>query len=235
MAEKVSDLISVPRTIFQLFFFVFSCFAIAAAFTFFFLYGLEYGILAIVLGLGYAGVASFIFAIAYWLIFSVRKSLSTLTEIVGLIFDTTNQVVTDLIDLGKGEKRLPPIPQLVDAVYEHVFKSILKEAITSTPLVGPLFYWAYQTTIDRMLKIAVRAAMAGRKETSEEDKKEIEAVIESMPEEEKLTTARLIWLRDKVVGSGDWLTRRLMWPFYAALLFLLAVLAVPILGMWFFA
>lgn len=235
LAEKVGELISVPRTIFQLLYMVFGCFALAAALIVFWLKGLEYGVMAFVIGIGYAAFASIIFGVPYWLVFSIRKSFSSILEIVDLIFETTWQVASDLIELCQGKKRLPPIASLINAVYEKIFRHILKQAITSTPLFGGLFYWAYESTIDRILKIVVRRALAGDKAGEEADKKEIEAVIESMPEREKQMTARIRWVQKNVVGSGAWLTKKLLWPFYAMLVLLVCVLAVPVLSMWFFS
>ena len=61
----------------------------------------------------------------------VRRSIAALTKIVDLLLETTTRVAADYQQLSAGNRKLPPMSQLVGAVYEHVFMHVFREAIES--------------------------------------------------------------------------------------------------------
>jgi len=53
--------------------------------------------------------------------------------------------------------------------------------------------------------------------------------------DKSIVIARLKWAREKIVGSGKWLTRKLLWPCYAFIAFILTLLAAPIVAVLIFS
>ena len=74
---------------------------------------------------------------------------------------------------------------------------------------------------------------------SEEDQDQMKALVtESMTEiakDESIVISRLKWAREKIVGSGNWLSRRMLWPCYAFIALILALLTAPIVAVLIFA
>ena len=231
LANRIGDLLSLPKSIGKLVVTIFLCVVIAMILINAAMKVDAQSYFATLLAEVYGLPASILFGFSVWAVLLVRRSIAALTKIVDLLLETTTRVAADYQQLSAGNRKLPPMSQLVGAVYEHVFMHVFREAIESqTGFLGTPIYWVYRLTIDRMLKIVVR--FVATRTASEEDKESIKTLIsESMPaiaEEEWTIISNLQWARQKIVGSGNWIGKRLLWPCYAFIAFFFALLIAPI-------
>jgi len=238
LATRIGDLVSLPKTIGKLAATIVICVAIVMVLIYAAMKLDAHGFFTILLAEIYGVPASTLFAIALWIVLLVRHGLSSLVKIVDLLLETTIKVATDYRELSGGGKKLPPMAKLVGAVHEHIFMSVIREVISSqTGFLGMPIYWVYRLTIHRMLGIVIR--FVATRTASEEDQEEMKTLIsESMPEiaaGESLIISRLRWARRKIVGSGNWLTRRALLPCYVIIAVILTLLTAPILAVLIFA
>jgi len=238
LASRIGDLLSLPKTMGRLALLIVVCVVVGMILIYAAMKIDAQAFFVTLLAEVYAFPACIVFAIAVWLVLLINYSLSSLTKIVDLMLETTVKVAQDYQELGEGGKKLPPMEKLVGSVHEHIFTRIIREVISSqTGFLGTPIFWVYEKTIDRMLKIAIR--FVATRMASEEDKQSMKKLVtESMTnitEEQSQLISSLQWARQKIVGSGKWLTRRMLWPCYFLIAVVLAVLLAPIVAVLVFA
>ncbi len=230
LANEIADLVGLPKSLFKLVCVAVICLLLGTGAVYAAMRIDDQNSFAMMLSQAYAIPTSLLFAIALWIVLMVRKGLSSLTKIVDLLLCATVKVARDYRELYGGRKKLPPMAKLVGAVYEHVFMHAFRECLSSaTGVLGAPVYWAYRLTIDRMLKMVVR--FVATKTASEEAKSDMKELIdESMLEiadEESSIISGLEWSRETLVGSGNWLARKILWPCYAMIVLFFTLLAAP--------
>lgn len=231
LASRIGDLLSLPKTLLQLVATVIVCLAIALILIYVAMRFDAQSYFATLMAEAYAVPVGILFGIALWIVMLVRHGFSSLVEIVDLLLETTVKVASDYRELGGGKKKLPPMAKLVGAVHEHVFTSVIREVISSqTGFLGMPIYWAYRLTIHRMLGIVIR--IVATRMASTEDKEDMKSLVVNtmadVAQDESSVISGLQWAREKIVGSGNWLSRKLLWPCYAFLALILTLLVAPI-------
>lgn len=237
LAERIGDLLSLPKTLLRLVGTIIVCLAIALVLIYVAMSFDAQTYFATLMAEVYAVPAGILFGIALWIVMLVRHGLSSLVKIVDLLLETTVKVASDYRELGGGKKKLPPMSQLVGAVHEHIFMSIIREVISSqTGFLGMPIYWAYRLTIHRMLGIVIRfvATRMASEENKEGMKSLVVGTMTEVAQDESSVISGLQWAREKIVGSGNWLSRKLLWPCYAFLALILTLLAAPIVAVLIF-
>lgn len=238
LATRIGDLVSLPKTMARLAATIFVCVVLAMILIYAAMKFDAQSYFATLMAEIYGVPASILFAISLWIVLLVRRGLSSLVKIVDLLLETTIKVAADYRELSGGGKKLPPMANLVGAVNEHIFMHVIREVIASqTGILGLPIYWAYRLTIHRMLGTVIR--FVATRTASEEDQDQMRNLItESMTEiakDESIVISRLKWAREKIVGSGNWLSRRMLWPCYAFIALILALLTAPIVAVLIFA
>ena len=81
-----------------------------------------------------------------------------------------------------------------------------------------------------MLGIVIR--IVATRMASTEDKEDMKSLVVNtmadVAQDESSVISGLQWAREKIVGSGNWLSRKLLWPCYAFLALILTLLVAPI-------
>lgn len=87
----------------------------------------------------------------------VRRSLTSMTKLVGLLLERSAQVAIDAQGLAAGETEMPPTRDFVEDVYEQVNLIILRKVLGSMfGFFGKPIYWLYHATLNQMARTAAR-------------------------------------------------------------------------------
>ena len=233
LASEIGDLLGLPKSLLQLVGYVLMCVLLGVIGVYILMkIDGQNGLTTFATGV-YTVVASLLFAIALWIVMMLKKGVTSLTQIVDLLLATTTQIAQDYRELHRGAKKLPPMADLVGAVYEHVFMHAFRQGISSaTGFFGKPIYWIYRMTVDRMLKKVVR--FVATRTASEQSKADLKDLIDSsMPEiaaKESAIISHLQWARENIVQSGNWLSRRMLWPCYFVIAVFFTLLIAPIVA-----
>ena len=238
LATRIGDLVSLPKTVGKLVVTIVVCVAIGLVLIYAAMKLDGQGFVVTLISEIYAIPASILVGIALWLVLLIHHGLSSLTRIVDLMLETTVKVAADYQELGEGGKKLPPMDKLIGAVHEHIFTNIVREVISSqTGFLGRPIFWAYQMTLGRMLKVAIR--FVATQTASQQEKRDLKTVVTdsmtTVAEAESQIIPGLQWARQRIVESGAWLTGRMLWPCYLIIAVILALLIAPIVAVLIFS
>lgn len=231
LATEVGDLVSLPKSLLKLVGYVVMCVLLGVIVVYVLMKIDAQNGLTIFASVVYGGIASTLFAFALWIVMMLKKGVTSLTRIVDLLLETTTKIASDYHQLHSGQKQLPPMADLVGAVYEHVFMHAFREGVSSaTGLLGKPIYWVYRMTVDRMLKRVVRyvATKTATEESKTDFTKAIDSTMPEIAEKESAIISHLQWARENIVQSGNWLSRHMLWPCYIVIAAFSAFLIAPI-------
>jgi hypothetical protein len=126
LADLLINLLSLPRSLLKLVGIVFVCVLIAISVIYLSLKIDNQSGLPLLLTEAYGIPASIVFGVSLWVVLFIKRSFSSLTQIVDLLLATTVKVVEDYQQLNEGAAKLPPMEKLVGAVYAHVFMPVFR-------------------------------------------------------------------------------------------------------------
>lgn len=190
------------------------------------------------LAAGYSIVAGAVFSLVMAIAGVVKRSLSEMEQLVGLLFSTTNQVAQDVSSLGQGDVELPSARELVEGVYGDVLLPAVEQVVAkSLGFVGKPLLFAYRMTLGRIVRKTIKllpdSALA---ESSEQLKVKADSImkdLKSVGSKKSQIDTTLTWAQDHLGALSTKAKFLVLLPCYVIASIIVLAVSIPLVVLYF--
>ena len=237
LAESVTEIVSVGAKFvggLKTMFFAFVAFLLLVGI----LFWIKGGFATFTLAFGYSIFAGAAFSLVMAIASVVKRSLSEMEQLVGLLFSTTNQIAQDVSSLGQGDVALPSARELVEGVYGDVLLPAVEQVVASSlGFVGSPLLFAYRMTLGRIVRKTIKllpdSALAENKEQLKSKADAIMENLKTVSDEQSQIKKTLTWAQDHLGDVSAKASFLVLLPCYVIATVIVVVVLVPLVVLYF--